>query len=349
MKQPLKTRGNELSGKAMLTLVFPYCILAFLWTLVLSAVPALEDQFWLAVLPIVISFWVILLAASLNAYRVTLTEAAVTLSWLGIPLRRLSADQLQLFCLAGEEDPTLCLTSLSIQELAALEQRLMLRSPFAKHELPFLKRHANWQERLAGKYLERIRNSPLGFFRDSRVVYLFPDPVVQYQIRALYPQLPYKNLAGLKSYSSDPCLDKTAVPNFTSFTVFFAELQGNTVLLRNRKESVWAFPLEKVKTVVRLDVFRYEKYAPRHTRALMVSTFTAEEMAQKVTDPADEPFLRAYRWAEKAARSWTVRDTALCNLPCTPEMADYLRTHCPDAQWIDLTDSWLGEHVPPTP
>ena len=150
--------------------------------------------------PVPAGFGTIVAASAIFVLHSHPTENMVVLSWLCIPLRRLSVDTLQLFCAVGNErEDVLCLTSRTIEEMALLEEKHLLRNYFTKYNVPFLKKYADWQDAFAKKYLNRIRISPLGIFRDKKTLFMPMDPVTQLQIHKLYPQLPYKNYTGITS------------------------------------------------------------------------------------------------------------------------------------------------------
>lgn len=346
----IKARGFGLSGLSAFYLgivSYLFIFAGLLLLLMLSEIfPGIRGNDGLLVILYCMPFALLLVHLVLSFYTVTLTEETVILSWLGVPLRKLSVEQLHLFCVVGNRrEDVLCLTSRTVEEMALLEERCLLRNFFTKCDVPLIKKKYDWQDVLARKYLNRLRRSPKGIHRDKKTVFLFMDPVVQWQIQQMYPQLPYKNYTGITKEKGNLFLDKTKAPCFcVSSAPCYAEIQNDDIILRTKKEIKRKIPLANIKTVVRVDVFLpYNKLFPHHTPVLFLSGNSPEEMVAMAWKRENESILQAYRYAEREAQRWSVNKENCCNLLYTPEMEAQLRDLCEHTEWIDISDSWLAD------
>ncbi len=343
----LKTRGFGLSGVSIFYISIIY--IASLWAWLLLLIPLTHffsiNNHWIVAFPCLFGFALLVLHLLFSFYTVTLTERMVVLSWLGIPLRRLSVDTLQLFCAVGNErEDVLCLTSRTIESMALLEEKHLLRNYFTKYDVPLLKKKADWPDALAKKYLNRMRRSPLGIFRDKKTLFMAMDPVVQHQIHKLYAHLPYKNYTGITGYKATPFFGKTKAPCFwMPIDPCSVEIHEDAVVLYTKKEMKRRILLQNIKSIVRVDIFRsYDKYYPHHLPVLFLSVRSLEEISEKAATSEDNQLLQVYRYAAKEAMRWSVKRDDCCNLPYTPEIVSRIHALCPDAQWVDISDGWIS-------
>ena len=346
----LKTRGFGLSGVSVFYISIIY--IASLWAGLLLLIPLthffplIKDKDWIVALPCLLVFALLVLHLLSSFYTVTLTENVVVLCWLCIPLRRVSADTLQLFCAVGNErEDVLCLTSRTIEDMALLEERHLLRNYFTKYDVPLLKKKADWQDALAKKYLNRMRRSPLGIFRDRMTLFMTMDPVVQQQIHDLYKQLPYKNYTGITSNKVNAFFDKTKAPClWMPIDLCSVEIQEDAVVLYTKKEIKRRIHLRDIKTIVRVDIFRsYDKHFPHHLPVLFLSVRSMQEISEKAATSEDNQLLQVYRYASKEAAHWSVKRDDCCNLPYTLEIVSRLHVLCRNAQWVDISDDWMSD------
>lgn len=346
----LKTRGFGLSGVSVFYISIIY--IASMWARLLLLIPLthffplIKNNDWIIALPCLLVFGLLVLHLLSSFYTVTLTEKTVILSWLRIPLRRLSVDALQLFCAVGNErEDVLCLTSRTIEDMALLEEKHLLRNYFTKYDVPLLKKKADWQDALAKKYLNRIRRSPLGIFRDEMTLFMTMDPVVQHQVHNLYTQLPYKNYTGITAYKVDAFFDKTKAPCFwMPIDPCSVEIHEDAVVLYTKKEMKRRILLQDIKSIVRVDIFRsYDKHYPHHLPVLFLSVRSLEEISEKAATSEDNQLLQVYQYATKEAMRWSVKRDDCCNLPYTPEIMSHLHTLCRDAKWVDISDGWISD------
>lgn len=345
-KISVKTLGSGLSGAS----VMYSCLISYgsmlAWNLLLLLLmhffPFIRNYDWLLVLPGLLSLVLIALHLLSGFYTITLTKDMVMLSWLHIPLRKIPIEKLRIFCAVGNEwEDALCLTTRTIEEMAQLEEKHLLRNYFTKYDVPFIKKKADWQDALAKKYLMRMWRRPFGIFRDQTTILWQMDPVVQHQIRKLYPQQPYKNYTCITGKQATPYFDKTKAPCFwMPMEPCSVAIQEDAIVLYTKKEEKRRFLLRDIKTIVRVDVFGQSKHFPHHFPLLFLSVHSLLDAAQEGV--AEERLFQAYQTAAKEAMRWTVKKDDCCNLPYTPELVAHLHALCPDAQWIDLSDGWLN-------
>ena len=345
----LKTRGFGLSGVSVFYISIIYIVSMWLWLLLLIPLahffPLIKNNDWIVALPCLLILALLVLHLLSALYTVTLTKNMVILSWLHIPLRKIPVVTLRLFCAVGNErEDVLCLTSRTIEDMAFLEEKHLLCNYFTKYDVPFLKKKADWPDALAKNYLNRMRRSPLGIFRDKKTLFMTMDPVAQHQIHKLYAHLPYKNYTGITDYKATPFSDKAKAPCFwMPIDPCSVEIQEDAVVLYVKKEEKRRFLLRDIKTIVRVDVFRsYDKYFPHHLPVLFLSVHSLEEITQRAVTLDDNQLLQVYRYATKEAMRWSVKKDDCCNLPYTPEIVSRIHALCPDAQWVDISDGWIA-------
>ena len=346
----LKTRGFGLSGVSAFYISIIYMVSMWLWLLLLIPLAhffplIIKNNVWFLALPCLLILALFVLHLLSLFYTVTLTKNTVILSWLRIPLRKVPVDTLRLFCAVGNErEDVLCLTSRTIEDMALLEEKHLLRNYFTKYDVPLLKKKADWQDALAKKYLNRMRRSPLGAFRDRNTLFMTMDPVAQHQIHKLYAHLPYKNYTGITDHKAAPFSDQTKAPCFwMPIDPCSVAIQEDAVVLYTKKEEKRRFSLGDIKTIVRVDVFRsYDKYFPHHLPVLFLSVRSLADITEKDVAAEDDLILQVYRYAAKEALRWSVKKDDCCNLPYTPEIVSHLHTLCPDAQWVDISDGWIA-------
>lgn len=346
----LNVRGFGLSGVSVFYISIIY--IAAMWVCLLLLIPLahffplIKNHDLIAMIPCLLILALLVLHLLSAFYTVTLTQNMVILSWLRIPLRKISVNTLRLFCAVGNErEDVLCLSSRTVEDMALLEEKHLLRNYFTKYDVPILKKKADWQDVLAKKFLNRMRRSPLGIFRDKKTLFISMDPVVQHQIQKLYPHLPYKNYTGITGCKATPFGSKTSAPQFwMPAEPCSVEIQEDAVVLYTKKEKKRRILLQDVKTIVRVDIFRpYDKFFPHHLPVLFLSVRSLEEITQREGSSDDNPLLQVYRYAVKEAMRWSAKKDDCCNLPYTPEIVSRIHALCPDAQWIDISDCWISD------
>ena len=356
----LKVHGFGLSGASIFYLFFIYIACIVLWALALLPLgyffPALMQHDWAVLMPYLIVVLILLVHACASFVTVSLDEKEIRVFYLGIPIRKIPVSELRLFCAVGNgRENILCLTTHGIAEMAAWQEKKLVRNYFTKYDVPFIKKKSNWQDVLARKYLNGLRKSPRGVFKDRDVVFLEIEPVLQVLLRSMYPQLPYKNYTEIKATSIITYQPLNMVPCFTlQAALYYVSIQEDGIHISTKKNPVFYIAAQSVKTVVRVDVFRdYDRMYPDHIPILFVSTLSADELAAKApqtiygenTDAfPNKRALLAYAYASRAALGWRVKYQDQCPLLCTQTHITQLRECCPQAEWIDLSENWLNDH-----
>jgi len=347
----LKARGFGLSDFSFYYMGIFYTI--SMWLLLILFIPlshffpTLKEYEWIFIFPFLIPFCILILIYFLFFfYNITLNDKEIVLSLFSIPFRTIPVSNLRLFCTVGNErEDVLCLTSHTIEELSFLEEKRLLGNFFTKHEVSFLKKKADYQDRFARKYLNRIRRNFFSLFIDTKTIFIKMDPILQHRIRELYIDLPYKNYTGITTYNNNPYIDKTKIPSFivTSSPCFF-KIKEDSIVVKMKKVEKQRIKLSEVKTIVRVDIFKaYHKYFPHHTPILYLSTFSQSEILQKTLKHEENELHTIYRYAEKEAFDWSVKKDYCCNLPYTPEVISSITALCPNAKWIDISQSWIDD------
>lgn len=359
----LKARGVGLSAASVYYATVIYLVLQWLLALLLLPLtyffPALEKHAWIFALPCVVVLAILVANGLASFFTVSLDETGVCLYWFRIRIRQIPADRLRLFCAVGNvKEDVLCLTSRCIADMALREEKKLLHSSFTKDEVFFIKKKPNWQEVLARRYLNGLRRSLWGIFKDREVIFLEMQPDLQQLIGALYPQLPYRNYTEVRSACPRYEPSKNAVFSFSVYTErCYADIQEDGIHISTKKKPVFQIAARHIKAVVRVDVFRpYWRYYPHHIPLLLVSSLSVDELAANAPQQrygehtAAFPScrtLRAYACAARTALRWKIKDQDFCLLPCTRTNMTLLRAHYPDAEWIDLSDGWLSDKNPP--
>jgi len=278
-------------------------------------------------------------------HKVQLAKDHIRLSWCGILLKEIPVDSLKLLCAVGDERwDQLCLTCHIPEELASMEEVELGKHFLTKHDVPFLKRKANYQDDFARRYLLRLDKKLLQWKRKENILFLPMDLILLHQLRELYPALPYKNYTECKKDSNERYWSSKYAPYFRTFlTMYRPELTEDSVVFRAGKKIKRAFPLCSVRSIIRVDIFMANnRHYAHHTPVLFLSELTVEEMADRSALSHKSPRLRAYIFAHTQVKHWRISTPSCCNLHCTEEAVSQLQAKCPHAQWLDLSDTWLS-------
>lgn len=353
----LKIRGFGLSAAAV-----SYSILLFLaaqFAVVLVSVPlarffpAMGNSTWLMMLPygLILTLFVLYLLASF--YTVILDPEQIILTWMGIPIRKIPASQLRLFCAIGDNrEDVLCLTAHSVEELASRREAKLLRCYFTKYEVPLRKKSANWAENFAREYLNALRNHPFGIFQDPLTIMMPMQTSIQYLIDTMYPEIPYKNFTDM---TACPPIKENVAPCFPlQLSDHRVDLREDGIYVSANKKKRFCIQAKDIKTVVRVDIFTsYAKYFPHRLPILFVTKMTEEELASNAPKNLrgiapdllpNRQALLAQACANVLSMRWTARKTDSCPLHLTETNANRIQALYPNAQWIDLSDSWAKNH-----
>ncbi len=307
--------------------------------------PMIDRGDWF-VLPPVLFFLFIIADCLFSVHKIRLTKDSLLLTWCGIPVKSISLDELRLLCAVGNEQyDLLCLTCHSPDELAQMEEADMLRNYFSKDELPFLKQKADYRDSFARKQALRLSQKPFLLLRNEKTLFLRMDPLLLQQIRALYPELPYRNYTDCKKYTIPYYGSKSYRLCMQSFTTHYSpELTASSIEFYRGTVVKRTVPLSTIQAIVRVDIFMAEsKTSPHHLPLLFLSNLSVKEMAEKSTFSHKSNPMKAYKYAHDQAKRWRIDTPDCCNLPCTEDTIAHLKVHCPNAQWLDISEHWLAD------
>jgi hypothetical protein len=339
------------------TNISPFALMLWimLWMIALCVVVtvfALPDGMLLAITV----FWTVCLFAVMALpalYNMVLFPEGVQIRFCNRVIRQIPVSELKLICGAGEfRTHFLCLSLLSIEELAQRREERMKKGVFTKHDLPFIKRSPEGERRLAKEYLLKgVWRLPK--FRTETAVLRIPfDPVVAIYLRRMYPHLPYVDLRSdqMGQWSTTPA---GQIP-FTSYRYRLDET-GIHVLDEFGKNERRCFQPQQIKTIFRLDRFvQMSKTEPGYGSYLVVSQKSIPELAERgkkmrwhkwkkqmieQMPEAEEMYATEFHFSGVFIRNY--RTATDCHFAHTPELEQQLRNLCPHARWVDYSQKWL--------
>ena len=357
----IKAPGFALSGASGMYLCFIY--MAAMWGLLLMLIPlvhffpVLKECEWLIAAPSILVVVILLLHILCCFYTVILEPDVVTLKWFGIPVRRIPTTKFKTFCAVGNErEDVLCLSCYSVNEMAHMQERRLLCSFLDKHDVPFRKRKADWQDSFAREYLNKLCKSPFSIFRERDVVMFEMHPALQYAIRQMYPQLPYMNYTGVTSYHAsryNSVRENQAVCFPLQLCEYEVRIETDGIHICNKKDEVSFIPARQIKTVVRVDIFKgYDKYHPHHMPLLFVTCMSEEELAAQTAnrgyagihlgDTTNQALL-AMMAATYLTLHWKKNNAVCCAVHHTENNLNALRTLYPHIHINDIAATWLKD------
>lgn len=363
----IKAHGFAFSGAAVMYLFFLY--IGAMWGLMIALIPlvhffpVLKEYEWLFAAPTILVPAILLLRMLCCFYTVILEPNMVTLKWFGIPVRRIPVSRLKTFCAVGNgREDVLCLSCYSINEMANMQEERLLRSFLDKHNVPFRKRKADWQNAFAKEHLNRLRKSPFSIFKERDVVMFEMHPSLQYLVHKMYPKLPYMNYTGVTSYHVsrfNSVRENQAVCFPLQLYEYEVRIEKDGIHICNKKEEVSFIPAQKIKTAVRVDVFKgYEKYWPHHMPLLYITSMSEEELAEQASsrgyggfylDTSANQALLSMTAATYLTLRWNKSNKDCCILHHTEKNLNALQTLYPHVHINDIAAAWLQDSSePPT-
>ena len=350
-----KALGHSISGIYLAYLSFIYIGIMFAFILLLipltSLFPNLKEQAWLGMVPTILILLMLIFHEMFCFYSVHFYSDKIILKWLGIPLETIPLSEFKLLCAVGNDrEDVLCISRYSLEEIASMNEQKLLRSSFTKDEVPFRKRKANWKASFAKEYLLRSRRNPFGIFRKKSFVMFDMRPSLQYALRKMLPQIPYKNLTDVHTLhiSRFSEIPKNEVVRFGSqmYNHYFY-MKRDGIHIETAKKDISFIPAEQIKTAVRVDFFMgYSKYYPHHFPLLFITTMSAKELADLPfaklrMNKADDPTLLIMNAAHYLAFRWSPKKKDFCVIPLTKQNLDTLRAICPNAQILENASDWI--------
>lgn len=292
----------------------------------------------------------------LYSHKVILEPDMLIVKRFGIAVRRIPVSTFKLFCVvSGGRECVLCLSCYSVDEMAQMQEERLLRSFLNKHNVPFQKRRADWQDTFARDYLNHLRRNPFRALRERDVIVFKMHSALQYTIRKMYRQLPYKNYTAINSrhVSRFSIIAETRAISFSlQLWSYKARMELDGIHICAGRKEMSFLPAQEIKTAVRVDVFKYGKYAPHHIPLLFVTSLPEEELAAKVPtkgygcvrlkDTSNQALLAMMAATELAMR-WNAKRKDGCVLYHTEKNLETLRSLYPHIQINEIAANWLDE------
>ncbi len=280
----------------------------------------------------------------------------IAIRWCGITFRTIPVSELRLFCTVGNgRQDVLCMSCLSIEEMAQIQEKRLQKSFLNKHDVPRRKRRLDWQCAFTRDYLNHVFHTPFGFLTNREAVMIEMNPETQYLLRRMYPQLPYRNLTGITSLYTSPISHRAIKVNqAVRFPLenynYAVELKAEGIHILNVAEEICFISAQRIKMVVRVDVFRsYEKFYPHHLPVMLISCWDEKELADQVSTKAygkmsneyvNQSLLAMIAATDKAMR-WKEKQTDCCVLHYTEKNVQTIRRLYPDVVINDIAGNWM--------
>lgn len=320
-------------------IMFPLSLLLTRWF------PTVDRLTWITA-PCILYILFLLGNTTFLCHRIHLSKDRILITWCGIRFKSIRPEELKLLCAVGDEwGDRLCLSCYTAEELSRMEEASMQRNWITRYEVPFLKRQADHENRLARKHLLRSCRKTFLILQKKKIAFLPMGMEVLDQLRELYPQLPYKNYTECNKYRTNIYGNKNELLSVYSATPFYRpEIREDQILYYSGKKVKRTVPLTQIRSIIRIDLFMVQsKHAPHHLPLLFLSPLSIEQMSELSELHQGSTVLRAYRYAYDRGLRWRITTPNYCNLPCTEEMIYPLQELCPNVQWLDLSDRWLTD------
>lgn len=356
----------EAQGRAMSVGVLAYGAaggIAGTWLVILIGFPVVSlfpeaiAFSWLMFLPISLSVILFVLYFLQYLISVHFEPGHVSVYWLGIRVQTIPASELRLFCAVGNgREDVLCLTSRSIEEMALLYERKLLRGFLTRSEVPFRKRKADWQGEFVKGFVNDLRKSPIGMLKQRGTVMVEMKPELQYLLRKMHPQIPYRNYTGVASYyatRNGQSKDDHTIVILSPHWDHSVALETDGLHISTRKGEKLHIPSQEIKTIVRVDAFiNWHRHYPHHLPLVFISCLPEEDLiyiAPKIAwDSIDESEPnRQSLLAMVAASKMVWRDAPPCKECCmmhfTENTIRKIRELYPHARFNDISACWLDD------
>ena len=338
---------NELTSKYLLTWIFALYLVWFVFALLIGVLPLPDNAVLLAV-GLWFVFFFALLCYPLCFDRIVFPEG-VQIRLFGRVIRQIPISKFKILCAVGNDrEQYLCLSSWDLEELAQRREDVLRRGIFTRHDLSFLKRNPDWQERFAKEYLLHPRRFP----RNFSILWFAFDPVVVIFLRRLYPHLPYVDLRNsmMGRIGMQPS-DK--IP-FSGERYWMDEEGIHIKGELSNTERRW-FRADRIQTILRVDRFAsISKTEPAYGCYLVTSELSLEALSyrgkckhrqkwkRKIIDQLSEAEeMYAAEFYFSGLFTWNYRKATECHILYTPEAEAMLRKICPHARWVDYSKEWL--------
>lgn len=356
----MKNKKDEIKapGYSISITSFSYTFFFYLGLMngVLLIFPLLFEDIWMSIIPSFFLAIFMVFHAACYFHSVVLRPNEIILKRFGSTIGRIPVSELKSFCAVGcGRDNVLCLSRYSFEEMARMNEAKLLRGVFTKHEMPFRKRKADWQDDFAREYLIRLRRKIFGVFSKQNTIMIEMHPAFHQVIRNLYPHLPYKNFTGITS----PHVSRFTETHENYATCF--KLQANPYVFRmepdgihiTEKEKEFFFlPANQLKTAVRADFFTDGIKRPPHSPVILITSMSEEELANQpsakgyslfhLNQSGNQP-LSAMMAATYLTFCWNKSKKDYCVIPHTAKNLETLRTLYPHVSINEISAEWLSD------
>lgn len=360
----IKSRGFVLSSGAIIHAYFVSLGTSFGFIILgiplMHFFPVLKNYGgFIVMIPMLLVVLLMLLYILVLFCTVVFEPDIITLKFFGITIRKIPVSKFKTFCAVGnEKEDVLCLSPYSIDEMADMEEKRLLRSFYYKHNVPFRKRKESWKIDFVRDFLNRIRRSFFGAFKDKNIVMFEIHSALQYSLRQMYPQLPYVNCTVKTSYYEtrlDRARENEAVCYTLAPDLYMVQIEPDGIHISTKKKEVTFIPAQQIKTAVRVDIFReYEKFNPHHAALLYISNMSEKELAEHpkskgygdfILSESDNRALMAMTAATHLAFRWTYKNKNSCVIHLTKKNLEAVQTLYPHVQFNDISSCWLNNSL----
>ncbi len=285
----------------------------------------------------------------------------------GIPFRSIPAQAVKLILLPAQRcGGMFCISTLSVEELAARQEARLLKSWITREEVPSRKRDPNWKCAFAVEYLHHLYNLVLPRSGKREVLFVRSSQACALLLSHLYPHAEILPDGLEQPLRWDPYTAPTA-GNIWEMQRHPLKLDEQGISLGAKEPYVWQLPAERIRTIVLLDGWFSTKTGHFYRRTLLVSALESEVLIALgrenrkwyheadgwyLTPPAvmELPIARELllaRGCDRKCASWTRKDLDSCPIPWSEKNEAALRRCCPQAQWLELRNLWAHKAVFP--
>ena len=284
-------------------------------------------------------------------YAIEVCSEEIQICLLGNVIQKIPFSAFKLLCAVGNDrTQDLCLSTWGVEELVHHQEEVLRKGMFSRHDLPFRKRNAGWQEQFVKEYLMKPKWNLLKLHTHTPILWISFEPVTVIYLRQLFPQIPYLDLRDTFAERSAP-----VYPDGMPFSdkQFHHKIDAQGLYLLKGEQTLRSFSKEEIKTILRLDRFTsYSKLEPNHGKYLAISELCANELAALGREKVRPhwkcrlidllPQAQEIYAIEYCARSipWNPRKDEYCILDYTEKKAQQLRQLFPDVRWIDISNQW---------
>ena len=273
--------------------------------------------------------------------RVRFEEGGIRVVQFGRTVFYLPEEKIGMICGVGDHrGQNLCITELTLDQVAALREAGLNKSPLRRGEVKYLKMSPAWRRTFTEEYLNQQRCLPFRFMADRRFLMIRCDAVMITVLRRLYPQVPYENLL-----KQSMMTETDVAPTDLRKTTHWAFPKEDGIHIFWNEKPTWVMPKEQIRTIARVE--EYENMINIHRSLLVVTTDTVEELERLDLLPLEieNGSIRDFPWGPEMiaaygclaqAERWHGNKGKVCALFYSEKKEKLLRELYPEAQWVSL-------------